>query len=188
METKRTALIIHGYGLNESDWHRVVWGNTEHGLLGRAPMGILIAHRRKPELIIWNTGATELEGMFEGKYTLEYALEHVPELQNQFHEFQNIDARELAAYLRLVSIIETKSRRTTESLIEAIPYLTQDGRPRYAEVMQVTSKNHAPRVLRDSIDIWWEQRGLMITTSVYPAQTGYHSGTAGATQITDSIS
>lgn len=181
------ALIIHGYGLYQSDWQTVMWGDLEQGLLGRVPMGLLIAYKRRPDLIIWNTGSTEKDGLREADYIFKYTLEHLKDLPSQFVEFQDVDTVDIARNLLSVSTIEDQSMRTSQALEFAIPYLTKDGSPLYEEVVHVSSKNHVLRVLRDAIDLWWEQRGLKIITSAYPAETGYSRGTAGEVQITELI-
>lgn len=181
----RTALIVHGYNLNHSDWNEVMWGEIERGLLGRVPMSMLVCHRRRPDLIIWNTGASERDGVREADYIYAWALNNVNKMPSQFVEFKNIDVQALANHVRRVSVTEVESTRTREALLHAIPHLTNGGTLLYDEVIQVTSKNHAGRVLRDSIALWWEEKGLMIPTAVYAAHTGYAGGTASEVTIVE---
>ena len=184
----KTALIVHGYGLGQSDWEYTMWGDVGRGLLGRIPTALLLIDRRHPDLIIWNTGSTEKDGMREGDYILQHTLTNLGKLPFLHKELQRIDPLWLKDDIRKVSITETYSKRTSESLEIALPLLIKRGKPIFDEVMQVTSKNHASRVLRDSLSIWWEKHQAMIMTSIYPAQTGYAGGTAGEVQITELVS
>lgn len=80
----RTAVLIHGChlqaGLKGKDWETIVWGDGKPTLDGRGTMGIKVALDLDAELVIFSTGASELEGTKEGEYTYQYALNHLWEI------------------------------------------------------------------------------------------------------------
>jgi hypothetical protein len=189
-EVKGTALIIHGYNLHQSDWYEVMWGDPVRGLLGRAPMGVLLAYYHEPGLIVWNTGASEKDGVREGKYILHYTLSHLHELPNQFPAFfDSVDIEQLRSNIVGLSVTETESMSTSEALANALSLvLTPEGEPLCSQIMQVSSLNHASRIQRDAERLWWEEKGMHgILIGSYGAHTGYGGGTASEVQIQELV-
>ncbi len=122
----RTALIIHGYAVQHADWDTVMWGDLEGGLLGRASMGMWVAWRRRPDLILWNTGAPGKDGLLEDEYTFRYTLDHIDELPKAFVQFRGVDTASLADHVRRVSVLDRECMRTSELLVTAAKHFVAD--------------------------------------------------------------
>ncbi len=183
-----TALIVHGYSIAHTDREYVMRG--AESLMGRIPTALWLVQRRRPGLIIWNTGASEtVEGVLEADYWLEIALSRVGELYKQFPQyFESFEVEEMIKFVAEQSVTETVSKRTSEALVEALPLLGhKDSTSPIREVLHVSSANHASRVSRDVSDIWRERNGYKIPFGVYPAHTSYSGGTAGEVQIVELV-
>jgi hypothetical protein len=83
MDSLRTAVLIHGCHLAAQlgpyDWESIVWDygpDKRVSLEGRATMGIKVALDYAAELLIFSTGASERNGVKEGEYTRNFAIEH----------------------------------------------------------------------------------------------------------------
>lgn len=83
----RTAVLIHGCHLQANlkgkVWEEIVWGLDKESrptLAGRALKGLEVFLRYGAELLIFSTGASERDGVKEGEYTRNWALEHAEEV------------------------------------------------------------------------------------------------------------
>lgn len=190
----RTALIVHGYHLHREDWEHVVWGHPRSQSLGRIPAALLVAYQRRPSLIIWNTGASQKDGVKEGSYMLETAVKLIKsnKLAHYFPQFDGIDRSEFVDYITQISLAEVDSMNTSEALANAVQFLVDsDGKtPMFDEVINVSSGNHVPRILRDCMIMWNEKRGLLLRPSGYPADTNYAGGKVsdvGIKELSDEV-
>lgn len=86
-KTKRTAVLIHGCHLQANlkgkVWEDIVWGLDDAGKptrAGRALKGLEVFLGNEAELLIFSTGASERDGVKEGEYTRNWALEHAEDV------------------------------------------------------------------------------------------------------------
>lgn len=118
----RVAVLIHGCHLQAlligeagvERWEDIVWGIDDTtgnlSLRGRATMGIKIAFDNAADLVIFSTGASEREGVKEGQYTYNWALENLERLARVLDVGENL----LGAYLPKFGEVDDESQNTRE--------------------------------------------------------------------------
>lgn len=118
----RVAVLIHGCHLQAlmigdagvERWEDIVWGiddtTGKPSLRGRATMGIKVAYENDADLVIFSTGASEREGVKEGRYTYNWALENLERLANTLDMNEDI----LGAYLQSFGEVDDESQNTRE--------------------------------------------------------------------------
>jgi hypothetical protein len=143
------------------DWDYVCLGDPTRARLGRISMTLRLAAILKAECIIWSTGATYLEGVSEAEVMMNTALS----LGEQTG---------LSAPLKVISILEQKSKDTFGSMEAAAEIL--EARFGGQEIMLhlVSSANHVPRLAREATITVGSQPNTFI--SVVPAHTSYGGG------------
>ena len=151
----RTVISPQGYNVHADDWQKVVWGDQKKQLLGRAPYALWVSLKEKePPLFLWNTGASQKNGLKEASYTRNYVLEHMLELPKQFPTFF------AGTEKKLLSLKKHLQKHNT-LLLEEISYNTRESMFAMGimlnhivgleEVIIISSDNHTPRCMRDGL-------------------------------------
>lgn len=108
------AVLIHGYHLEAVGWESVVWGDLKNNTWGSIPRGIEYAWRTQAEIIVWGTGASEIDGKKEAEVMYERAIEGIDELAF----ICDVKPELLKEFIKERSIIDTKSTDTKSEIQE----------------------------------------------------------------------
>jgi len=178
---KKTGVLIHGYNVNSPNWLTVVWGNPPD-LLGRLPRGVMVAIEEKADIVVFGTGASELNGKIEAAVMRDYLLEHFYNLK-QFSVFKKIDLKKIRERIKDISRLEIKSKNTREEVKFALQIFKEEG---IEKVVLVTSPDHVSRSLRDAYIVAEEDETLRNFTKdlfATPSQTTYTDHSVRDVQI-----
>lgn len=154
-ERKSSALLVHGCHLYANQWDRIIWGEPP-SLLGRFPKAVLVAMDQNVETVIFGTGASEIGGIKEGAYILNYGLERWHQLSD-FALFQEIPIEVLDKFkiqFTNMSIAETDSVNTVEEVTNALQICSQKS---VSQLYQLSSPTHISRCIRDAMRVITEQ-------------------------------
>lgn len=158
----KVGILIHGCHLEAEDWQRIVFGDEHH--LGRVPTGIIEAFKHNAELIFWGTGAswklTNKGKMHESEYTYHRTLGS--ELHQVAEKVQR-SAEEIAAYVKKVSVIDTKTQNTNEEIKAA---LDECIKRKIDSLILVSSPTHIARCLQTAC-IVQEQAKHKLPITIY---------------------
>eukprot|EP00614_Pseudopedinella_elastica_P016818 CAMPEP_0172652950 /NCGR_PEP_ID=MMETSP1068-20121228/243578_1 /TAXON_ID=35684 /ORGANISM="Pseudopedinella elastica, Strain CCMP716" /LENGTH=685 /DNA_ID=CAMNT_0013467373 /DNA_START=80 /DNA_END=2137 /DNA_ORIENTATION=+ len=172
---RKTAILVHGLHLQADGWEKVVWGDVANQKLGRVPHAIMLAEQEAASIVVFGTGGSEMHGVKEGAFTLQFMKRNIPRLlafdsvRSHFKGMSNSVLADLANRMAAISVCETESRNTVEELEQACSLFDFAGVNR---VILVSSPTHLPRVLRDAITVF-EARGYHPTLLVSPSETCY---------------
>jgi hypothetical protein len=141
-----TAILIHGCHLQAKGWHHIVWGDPANGILGRVPKGVQEARRWNASTIVFPTGASEKEGVKEGKYTLRYALDRVGELTGLLR----MDPEAIADWLATRAVLDVTSQDTRTEVLASARIAHDRGD---TSIVLVSCRSHIMRCLKEAISV-----------------------------------
>jgi len=116
IEDHKTAVLIHGChlqaDLNGKSWQTIAFGGTDGAvsLDGRVVMGIKTALDYGVDLIIFSTGASEIDGIKEGDYTRAYAFSHAEAIADTL----GVPEEAILELLANRSLLDLESQNTGE--------------------------------------------------------------------------
>lgn len=138
MDKKRTAVLIHGYNVNEPDWEWVVWGKPQDGILGRAARGLEIACANDADLLYIGGGGSHKDGKSEAEVTYVYMRDNLDQLVAQ-----NVCNEGDAGHMLLERVhIDKRSRNTFEEIVN---FMNVCYRRDIMRLILVSSPFHGPR-------------------------------------------
>eukprot|EP00752_Nemacystus_decipiens_P008617 g7696.t1 len=128
-----------------------MWGNEEQQQLGRLPHGARLAWEENACVVVLGTGASERDGVVEGRYALEYLKSNWDRLREFGEAFSGVDIDEMRRVVQPVLVAEVRSQNTREELLEAGRIFRKENCDR---IILVSSPTHLPRCLRDACSLW----------------------------------
>ncbi|MEK7101814.1 MAG: ElyC/SanA/YdcF family protein [Patescibacteria group bacterium] len=140
----KTAVLIHGCHLQAEGWENIIWGNPEKGILGRVPKGIFEALKWNSDIMIFSTGASEKNGVKEGKYIFQYALQRLEEMISLIPD----PTMDLRAFVQERARLELSSQNTREEVLASARLAHAEGIER---LVLVSSPSHILRAHKDAI-------------------------------------
>jgi hypothetical protein len=149
MQHVPTAVLIHGCHLEAEGWEDIVWGDPAQGRLGRVPYGLFKAMELRADMIIFGTGASEREGLKEGRYTYRYAMERLPEFLRSAgvpHEHWFVTKH----WTESVTKLELTSQNTREEVLAAAHMAHKAGIKR---LILVSSPEHIMRCHQAALSV-----------------------------------
>lgn len=114
----KTGILCHGRHVEAINWELHEWGDEKKGLIGQIPKTILLAYQEKPEIIVFGTGASQRDGIYEAEIIVKYMLENFSRLE-KFPQFKGIKLSPLEKFMHARSIPETKSKNTLDEIRNA---------------------------------------------------------------------
>lgn len=158
-----TAVLIHGCHLQTDGWEYVALGDVASLQLGRVSKGIWTAYMKNAQLIFFGTGASEIKGVKESRFTYNAALQHWRELAILCGADAETTSQEnpFLRWLESVSVIDEVSQNTDEEIMACLDACVERGA---SELILVSSPFHIPRCL---------QRGLVVLDKL-THQPEYH--------------
>lgn len=150
----RTAVLIHGChlqaDLNGKKWEDIVWGLDtcmRPTLSGRGTMGVKIAIEYGAELLIFSTGASERDGVKEGRYTYDFARS----LGSALADAVGLaDTNYLAQFLESKSELDLESQNTREECERNFRLCAASGIKR---IILVSSAWHIERCHAEALNV-----------------------------------
>jgi hypothetical protein len=141
MVNKRTAVQIHGChlqaDLNGLPWDDIVWGGEVPNLLGRGTMGLKVAVEYDAHLVLFSTGASTKNGLFEAEYTHKWALHHLDDIATAI----KVSSETLLTVLHR-SQLDTESNNTREECTRSLKLCMEYG---IEQIIIVSSPWHIQR-------------------------------------------
>lgn len=178
MANKR-AVLIHGLYLGVPDWARIMFGEPERGKVGRVLRGLKLAHEEDAKYIFFGSGASEKDGVKEGQYIFQYALQHVTEIA----QYLGINFDEAEQFIRGRSIVITNNTKTREEIAEALRYLGSHDYD-FDRLYLVTSPVHMPRAVAEGEVLrLGEYCNLMVRLYSAPSDVDYEGALPGDTVV-----
>jgi len=113
----KTAIMPHGLHVEAHGWEEIVWGIPPERL-GRATKAIQLAVETDASLVIFGTGASKRDGVFEAQCMVNLMWERFSRLK-EFRVFDdyNIDSlRSLRQIMQEISVVETRSTNTVTEI------------------------------------------------------------------------
>ncbi|CAN0264877.1 unnamed protein product [Pylaiella littoralis] len=147
----RTGVLIHGCHLGAKGWRKIMWGDEQQQRLGRLPHGVRLAWEENACVVVLGTGASELDGVVEGRYAVEYLIRNWDKLRGFNEAFSGVDLETMREAVQPSLVAEVRSQNTREELIEAGRIFRKENCDR---VILVSSPTHVPRCLRDACSAW----------------------------------
>lgn len=137
------GILVHGCHLQADGWEDIVWGHPPNKL-GRLPHAVLMAVQLQVEVVVLGTGASvSPDGRLEGKYTLDYLMEHL----SQLHDFTAFRKYPISLLKHIVTksfVAEQESQNTLQEVQAA--FLIWTAR-KVTRGFLVSSPTHLPRCL-----------------------------------------
>ena len=163
------AVLIHGYHLQAIGWESVVWGDIKNSTWGSIPRGIEYAWRTQAEIIIWGTGASEIDGKKEAEVMYERAIEGIDELASMCE----VEPELLKEFIETRSIIDTKSTDTKSEIQETFNICINR---KIKKVVLVPVASQAPLAIRRAL--WLviehaEYNSFKHSVSIIPSDTSH---------------
>lgn len=113
-------------------------GENEYGKEGRILRGLAVAYEEEARYIFWGTGASEINGVKEGQYILDYALQHLSEIAGHL----NLSISRTGKFIRERSIVHTTAQNTREEIRAVMESLKTD---KIKRLFIVSSPTHGGR-------------------------------------------
>jgi hypothetical protein len=149
VHTHRVGVLVHGCHLQANQWERIVWGEAPL-LLGRFPKAVLTAFEEKADVVIFGTGASQLNGVKEGLYTLQYGIKRWKDIRSfdAFADFSDDKLQEIYERFKHISISELSSQNTIQEVTNALCIGQSFS---ITKLIQVSSPTHISRCIRDCL-------------------------------------
>ncbi|CAN0061468.1 unnamed protein product [Ectocarpus sp. 6 AP-2014] len=147
----RTGVLIHGCHLGAKRWRSIMWGDEQQQRLGRLPHGARLAWEESACVVVLGTGASERDGVLEGRYALEYLKDNWEELGEFREAFSGVDLEQMRTAVQPLLVAEVRSQNTRQELLEAGCIFREKNCNR---IILVSSPTHLPRCLRDACSLW----------------------------------
>jgi hypothetical protein len=166
-------VLVHGCHLGAMNWRGIMWGNPPDEL-GRITKAVSVALQEEAAVMVFGTGASELEGKKEGEYTRDYMLEFFPTL-GEFSAFKGIDLEKARDLMAAISVVECTSQNTRQEMEAASRiFLEHD----VEKVILVSSPTHISRCIRDALVVFHDPRLARLRKHLYAAasDTSYLGG------------
>lgn len=171
-----SAVLVHGChlqaDLNGKKWEDIVWAPDANGiptLYGRATMGLKKARDLSAEILVFSTGASEIDGVKEGEYTYRYALDHADVLW----ELLGFPSRQdYSEWLEEVRVLDIVSQNTTEECSRNFRMCATLG---ITQVTLVSSPWHIERSHAEALKVAEEMRAAGETVPEIQAVASYGS-------------
>lgn len=181
-EGKKSALLIHGRHVETLGWHDIEFGDVEmkhDGKIGQVPLGLELARTLKIDLIIFGTGASKKNDLFESEYILKETIRQASQLviylnKRLNHEDKFIDSEDFIEWLTKISFCDTVSQNTTEEIAIASDLCKTKNK---TVIFQVSCPSHLPRCLLEWIKYRYKTNSTMIFIPV-SSDTFFHGATA----------
>lgn len=171
-----TAIIIHGYNLQATEWHKYVWGQPPNKL-GRVTKAIhvlleteLYASDKITFMQFGGGGSYDDKAkLYEGEITYNLLMNNVNKL-TQFALLQPLikkySLEKLKHKLQEISIINISAKNTYCELLESKQYIDAN---MCEKVILISSPFHISRCLRDAILVYPEkiQNNLIAMACTY---------------------
>lgn len=158
-----SAVLIHGCNLEAYHWNRIVWGRSPDRL-GRIPKGILLALSEDARLVLFGTGASQEDGLFESQVMARELWERLDQIV-EFEAFrpwleaegEQAFVERLRTLLESIVVTDTVSQNTREEIENAARVCLARGIER---LILVSSPTHIVRCLRDACAIFDDEEEL----------------------------
>ncbi|MHB1117953.1 MAG: YdcF family protein [Minisyncoccota bacterium] len=137
-----SAVLIHGLHLGADDWDNIMLGESGYGKEGRILRGLSVAFEEDAPYIFWGTGASEINGVKEGQYILDYALSRVSEIAEHL-EMSSLQAEE---FILSRSVVHTMAQNTPEEIRAVMESLRRN---KIKKLFVVSSPTHGGRCLTE---------------------------------------
>ncbi|CAM9726289.1 unnamed protein product [Ectocarpus sp. 12 AP-2014] len=128
-----------------------MWGDEQQQRPGRLPHGARLAWEESACVVVLGTGASERDGVLEGRYALEYLKENWERLGEFREAFSGVDLEQMRTAVQPLLVAEVRSQNTRQELLEAGCIFREKNCER---VILVSSPTHLPRCLRDACSLW----------------------------------
>lgn len=138
----RTGILVHGCHLTADGWTEIVWGRPPHEL-GRLPHAVLLAVEENASVVVFGTGASELDGVKESQYTYNYLMKHWDELK-QFEALEHVDLDSALALMKEIHHLDLTTQNTDQEAREGLRAMTEK---KCHHAILVSSPTHLPRCL-----------------------------------------
>ncbi|MDP3993626.1 MAG: hypothetical protein U1C57_01785 [Candidatus Doudnabacteria bacterium] len=106
----RRAIMPHGLHVQAHGWEEMVWG-IPPDRLGRATKAIQSAVETDASLVIFGTGASKRDGVFEAQCIVNLMWERFSRLK-EFQAFDDYNIDSLRQIMEEISVVETRSTNT----------------------------------------------------------------------------
>ncbi|CAM9781778.1 unnamed protein product, partial [Ectocarpus sp. 8 AP-2014] len=116
---RKTGVLIHGCHLGAKRWRSIMWGDEQQQRLGRLPHGARLAWEESACVVVLGTGASERDGVLEGRYALEYLKENWEKLGEFREAFSGVDLEQMRTAVQPLLVAEVRSQNTRQELLEA---------------------------------------------------------------------
>lgn len=169
----KTGVLVHGCHLGAMNWRGIMWGNPPDEL-GRITKAVSVALQEDAAVMLFGTGASELDGKKEGEYTRDYMLERFMSL-DEFAAFQGVDLEEARERVDAISVVECTSQNTRQEMEAASRIFTEHD---VVKVILVSSPTHISRCLRDALIVFHDPKYARLRKNLYAAasDTSYLGG------------
>ncbi|CAM9225138.1 unnamed protein product [Scytosiphon promiscuus] len=147
----RTGILIHGCHLGAKRWRNIMWGDERLQRLGRLPHGVKLAWEEGACVVVLGTGASERDGVLEGRFALDYLTSNWERLREFREAFAGVDTGDMWNVVQPTLVAEVRSQNTQQELEEAGRLFRKENCDR---VILVSSPTHLPRCLRDACSLW----------------------------------
>lgn len=148
---KKTGVLVHGFHLGSQNWQEIMWGSPPY-LLGRLSKAALVALEEEAEIIVFGTGASEMNGKIEAQFILDYLLDTDNFIRlSEFVDFWTISLSKAYEKIKKIAVVESCSQNTAEAIRFSGEIFAENGVER---IINVTSPTHAPRCLNESLKFY----------------------------------
>lgn len=139
---KSIGILVHGCHLSADNWTRIVWGQPPNEL-GRLPHAVLLAWKKQAKVVVFGTGASEMDGLKECEYTLKYLWDRWSDL-SQFEQLKDVPLGQAMKLMRAVSVLDTETQNTDQEVTAALRVFDSQA---CEQAFLVSSPTHLPRCL-----------------------------------------
>lgn len=152
----KTAILLHSYNANESNWEEVVWGEPPNKP-GRIPTAIAALFEEEADLLLLLGSLIFKEGKSTGGLMKGLLDERFDQLKDFtiLKAFDGITINEIREKVNKVfKLVEDLEQNTvtTEELKVAKNFLEKEGG--YYKLICVSSPDHVARIYREAFDIF----------------------------------
>lgn len=175
------GILVHGCHLLADGWENLVWGSPPDAL-GRLPHAVLLAWEESAGVVVFGTGASEMDGKKESEVTLQYLWDHFAEL-SQFDALKNVPLAEAEKMMRRIAVLDKETQNTDQEVRNGLKVMAEH---RCSHAILVSSPTHLPRCLACACKVVGAEPELF-TRPVYasPSDTCYEGASASDVVIVE---
>lgn len=177
----KTGILVHVYHLGATNWHEIIWGNSQSDQLGTMPkfVELLMSLPETTDIAsVIYSGQSSKAGLTEGAYARQYLIDHFEELRTfpRFaKKFNSMSPAAITTLKQWVLELEIGDiiQNTTDEVLHAAKYFGHD----FTTIYQVAAATHAPRCLQNQILV--RSRGMINEDQrwiIVPSETFFTPG------------